>query len=842
MATACLDEDVLNQLLEGRLAESARAAAEEHLDGCARCRHLLALAAPDDDDGAETASVPSPEALATAATLDARVLPADPRAIADGLARYVVGERLATLDDGALHAGLDRRLRRDLIIQLVAPAPAGTLARLRERARIHARVDHPGVARIVEVGEDGGRAYLVLEIADATPLARAAADMSLDEQVRVLRDVAVALHAAHEAGAEHGALTAAAVLVERGDDTGPAPRLLGLRPAATPERAADVHGLGGLVYGACAGAPPVTTDGAEPPPLREVSARAPADLAAVAARCLRAAPEARYATALDVARELDRYLDGEPVLARGPRRLGRARGWLRRHRAWLAAAAVVGVAVAGAGVASLLADRAERGQVVREQLAIGLGAEQAASRLCADADEQRADAVARFHAGDDALAERAWARATDGRARCQLEYARAERAFEAALVWDPDRADVRAALARALAEQAVVAGDRRDAARQADLLARLALYDRGQRQLRAFTAPPTLAIETRPTGAAIEVVRQVADPRGRLVDQPVATVAAPATLDALAPGSYLLIARAPGRDPVRAPLVLAPAAEQRVALELPRAGALPPSMIYVPAGDSYAGSDAESTRAITEAMPLHRVSTAAFLIARTETTVAAWLEYLDALPADERERRRPRARHFGRAIELVAVAGGWAYRVEDAAGWSATARAGEPLVHPRRTRRAAQDWRRFPVAGVSQGDALAYLAWLDRTGRVPGARLCSELELERAARGADDRPYPPGAALEPDDANLLATYGAEGVGLDEVGAHPGGRSVFGVDDLIGNASELAASPAEARALAVGGENFSDATAAAIGRRSLLPRGFRAPAVTVRVCAAPGSIF
>jgi formylglycine-generating enzyme required for sulfatase activity len=121
-----------------------------------------------------------------------------------------------------------------------------------------------------------------------------------------------------------------------------------------------------------------------------------------------------------------------------------------------------------------------------------------------------------------------------------------------------------------------------------------------------------------------------------------------------------------------------------------------------------------------------------------------------------------------------------------------TADIGQPLRYARRTRRAEQDWMRFPVSGISFDDANAFAAWLDRTGRVPGARLCSEYEWERAARGADARKYPSGARLEPDDANVDVTYGRDPLafGPDEVGSHPGSRSPIGADDMAGNVWEL----------------------------------------------------
>src|SRR6185503_7285159 len=99
------------------------------------------------------------------------------------------------------------------------------------------------------------------------------------------------------------------------------------------------------------------------------------------------------------------------------------------------------------------------------------------------------------------------------------------------------------------------------------------------------------------------------------------------------------------------------------------------------------------------------------------------------------------------------------------------------------TRQREHDWRRFPVIGISAEDAIAYAAWLARTGRVPGARLCTEVEWERAARGADGRTYPGDHEFAPDDANIDVTHGKNDKGPDEVGSHPASRSPFGVEDM-----------------------------------------------------------
>jgi formylglycine-generating enzyme required for sulfatase activity len=105
---------------------------------------------------------------------------------------------------------------------------------------------------------------------------------------------------------------------------------------------------------------------------------------------------------------------------------------------------------------------------------------------------------------------------------------------------------------------------------------------------------------------------------------------------------------------------------------------------------------------------------------------------------------------------------------------------------------AAQDWRSFPVSGVSPNSIRAYARWLDSTGRVPGARLCNEFEWQKAARGVDGRTYTTGETMDRDDANFDETYGRKDLafGPDSVGSHPSGASPYGVSDLLGNALEV----------------------------------------------------
>jgi formylglycine-generating enzyme required for sulfatase activity len=148
------------------------------------------------------------------------------------------------------------------------------------------------------------------------------------------------------------------------------------------------------------------------------------------------------------------------------------------------------------------------------------------------------------------------------------------------------------------------------------------------------------------------------------------------------------------------------------------------------------------------------------------------------------------------------------------------------------------------VSAISWLDAKAYAAWLDSSGRVKGARLCTEVEWERAARGADDREFPHGDTLDPDEANFDLTYEREvaSMGPDEVGSYPASRSPFGVDDMSGNIYEWTQSSLVlGGAIIRGGAYFYDELTARSTNRTALEPNLRDTRVGMRICVSADSI-
>ena len=488
----------------------------------------------------------------------------------------------------------------------------------------------------------------------------------------------------------------------------------------------------------------------------------------------------------------------------GRRQLAEARGLDRealapREVAFLAAsrAAIVRRRMLGTGAAALLAvgavvigltvrTRARRDleAVIADQVSAATHAFDDAQQLTHQRDARRVEAFRWFDARRWREGEAAWTEVEALAAREAGAYRAASGHVESALSLDPTRTSLRAQFADLTFERLLRAerdhhGDLAD-----ELAGRLRAYDDGRHQA-ALGAWARLELEINPPGTQVWSERPGA--ARQFLGQ------APLPPQVLPPGALTLAFEAPGRAVTRLPVLLSRGNTLRQTVELPIAGATPPDMIYVPPGWFLFGSadPTDLRRGFLKAAPMHEVQTAGYYIGRHEVTFGQWIEFLDDLPPAERRRRSPSSVSPQSSLTLTEIARGrWRLALTPTTR-TYIAETGQRLHYARRTRRADQDWTKFPVSAVSYDDAIAFAAWLDRTRRIPGARLCDEYEWERAARGADARMFPSGSALAPDDANIDVTYGREPLafGPDEVGAHPASRSPVGADDMAGNAWE-----------------------------------------------------
>jgi eukaryotic-like serine/threonine-protein kinase len=239
-------------------------------------------------------------------------------------------------------------LRRDL-------ATAADLARFRAEAEAAARLDHPNIVPLFEVGECGGHPFFSMRFIQGTTLARRLAAGSLPprEAAKLLATVAAAVHVAHARGVLHRDLKPSNILIDEAgvphvSDFGLAKRIeqdqtvthtgaiLGTPCYMSPEQAAgsrgdvgpasDVWSLGAILYQTLTGRPPFQASNpmdtllavleSDPPLPRSIAAGVDRDLELIALKTLQKPADLRYASAAALAADLRAYLAGEPVMAR----------------------------------------------------------------------------------------------------------------------------------------------------------------------------------------------------------------------------------------------------------------------------------------------------------------------------------------------------------------------------------------------------------------------------------------------------------------------------------------------------------------------------------------------
>ncbi|HEU4729959.1 MAG TPA: formylglycine-generating enzyme family protein, partial [Kofleriaceae bacterium] len=530
-----------------------------------------------------------------------------------------------------------------------------------------------------------------------------------------------------------------------------------------------------------------------------------------------------------------RALDPAGLTPREAAFLAAASRAIRRRRVLGAGISAVLVIVAVVvGLAIRTRARRELEAMVEAQTAAARAAQAAARQLAAQRDVARNRALGLFDDRRWGEAETVWAAVDAMATREEHEYRSASEHLDSILLLDPARAGLRHWAFELTFERLLRAErDRRDDL-AAELASRLSAY--GDNRHRAeLRADARVELTIAPDGTQVWIERPDA-PRYLAGRAPLPAMTLPT-------GSLVLAFEAPGHVAARLPVLLSRGETLGIRIALPTLESAPPGMLYVPPGRFLFGSadSSDARRQLFNTVPLHEVSTPGYFIARYEVTFAEWIAFLDELSPEERRRRSPRSNNAVSSVTLTEIEPRrWRLNLTPTTR-TYTAEIGERLRYERRTRRADQDWMRFPVSAVSYEDAVAFAGWLDRTGRIPGARLCDEYEWERAARGADARALPSGAALAPDDANIDVTYGREPLafGPDEVGSHPGSRSPVGADDMAGNVWEWTRSVQIPDAPVIRGGCWyqGELSARSMNRENGEPTQ-RTPLIGLRLCATP----
>jgi tetratricopeptide (TPR) repeat protein len=194
----CLGDDLVRGFLAGALDAAAIDAVEAHVDTCTACRRRLAAHASATEVASATPAGALRDALASAAADRA-----DPPAVIDG--QYRVTRVIGRGGMGVVYLARDLRLDRDVAVKLGHARSSSALQRVEREAVALARLQHPNVVAIHQVGQVDGRLYIAMEhVAGGTAREwRAAAPRSWRAVVALYAAAGDGLAAAHAAGLVH---------------------------------------------------------------------------------------------------------------------------------------------------------------------------------------------------------------------------------------------------------------------------------------------------------------------------------------------------------------------------------------------------------------------------------------------------------------------------------------------------------------------------------------------------------------------------------------------------------------------------------------------------------------
>jgi tetratricopeptide (TPR) repeat protein/predicted Ser/Thr protein kinase len=324
---------------------------------------------------------------------------------AERIGKFVRTHRLGSGGMGEVWKAWDTQLSRWVALKFLKGSDDEEVARFAREAQLAARLSHPHIGAIFEVGQEAGRHFIAMQFIDGRTL-RAFPRTDVRVLVTLIHDAAKAVAYANDAGIIHRDIKPENLMVqtrgadhtvyvmdfglaratEGASDLSVSGAIVGTPAYMAPEQArgqkvderADVYSLGATLYELLTSRKPFLgatvyeilrkVQEEDPVAPRRLSPKLDADLETLVLKCLEKEPERRYATATALADDLDRWLQGEPIEAVPPSTTYRLRKFVARRKAVLIPSLFASLVVAGIAAWSL-AGASGRAQKVRDHLA-----------------------------------------------------------------------------------------------------------------------------------------------------------------------------------------------------------------------------------------------------------------------------------------------------------------------------------------------------------------------------------------------------------------------------------------------------------------------------------------